>query len=220
MKAFLFLLLVIFGFGNLSAQERFVMPVDEAKSDASFFAFRTKLIEAAGKRDAKYVLSILDRKITNDFSGDDGIEEFRDVWKISSSDSEFWRELLPVITGGGKFAKEENRKTFYAPYTFAAFPDDLDAFTYSVIFGDTVNVRSRADATSTVVGSLSYNIVEIQKTILEEENVGKASWYQIKTLGGKTGFVKAEFVRSPTDYRAAFEKKGGKWKMTAFVAGD
>jgi hypothetical protein len=39
-------------------------------------------------------------------------------------------------------------------------------------------------------------------------------------LGGKKGFVKAEFVRSPIDYRAIFEKKGRNWKLTAFVAGD
>ena len=45
-------------------------------------------------------------------------------------------------------------------------------------------------------------------------------WYKIETLGGKKGFVSAEFVRSPIDYRACFEKKNGKWKMTAFVAGD
>jgi len=220
MRAFLFLFFVIFGFCNLSAQERFLMPADEAKNDASFFVFRTKLIEAAKKRDAKYVLSILDRNITNNFGGDGGIEDFKDLWKIHRSDSEFWREFLLVITNGGKFNNEDNRKIFYAPYTFASFPDDLDSFTFSVIFGDKVNVRSSADAKSPVVGSLSYNIVEILKTIREENNAEKISWYKIKTLGGKTGFVKAEFARSPTDYRAGFEKKNGKWKMTAFIAGD
>ena len=39
-----------FGFFNISAQkERFVKPVDEAKKDASFFAFRTKLIAGREK---------------------------------------------------------------------------------------------------------------------------------------------------------------------------
>ena len=45
-------------------------------------------------------------------------------------------------------------------------------------------------------------------------------WYKVETLGGKKGFVKAEFVRSAVDYRAGFEKKKGVWKMIFFIAGD
>ena len=69
------------------------------------------------------------------------------------------------------------------------------------------------------MAKLSYNIVEIIKSI-EKFHAEKGDWYEIKTLGGKKGFVKAEFVRSPIDYRAGFEKKSGKWKMTFFLAGD
>ena len=171
-------------------------------------------------RDAKYILSIVDRDIKNSFGGNDGIEEFKKRWKINGSKSEFWDEFLPVITNGGKFIKEGTNKLFFAPYSFNSFPDDLDAFSYSVIFGNNVNLRSKADAVSPVVSSLSYNIVEIVEAVKEKENAEKVLWYEVKTLGGKRGFVKAEFVRSPIDYRAGFEKKNGKWKMTAFIAGD
>ncbi len=220
MRIFLFFFFIVFGFFTLSAQERYVMPFDEAKKDESFFAFRTKLIEVAKKRDAKYILSIVDRNIKNSFGGNDGIEEFKKSWKINRSNSEFWNEFLSVITNGGKFIKEGNNKLFFAPYTFTSFPEDLDAFSYSAIFGSDVNLRSKADTNSPVVANLSYNVVEILKSIKAKENAEKVSWYEIKTLGGKRGFVKAEFARSPIDYRAGFEKKGGKWKMTVFIAGD
>ncbi len=220
MKIFLFFFFFVFGFVSFSAQERYVKPVDEAKTDASFLAFRTKLIEAAKKRDAKYILSIIDPDIKNSFGGNDGIEEFKDWWKINNSKSEFWNEFLPVITNGGTFFKEGKTKIFFAPYSFNAFPDDLDAFKYSVIFGNNVNLRSKADIKSPVVASLSYNIVETLNSVMSKENAEKVSWYEIKTLGGKTGFVSAEYVRSPIDYRAGFEKIKGKWKMTVFIAGD
>lgn len=220
MKIFLFFFFIVSGFVNFPAQERFVKPVDEAKSDASFLAFRTKLIAAARKRDAKYVLSVVDRDIKNSFGGNDGIEEFKKAWKINDSKSEFWDEFLPVINNGGTFIKEGNSKIFFAPYSFNSFPDDLDAFSYSVIFGNNVNLRSKADVNSPVVASLSYNIVEILNSINSKENAEKFSWYEVKTLGGKTGFVSADFVRSPIDYRAGFEKVNGKWKMTVFIAGD
>lgn len=223
-KNYLILLAIIlpFAFSNvvMAQKERYVTPVDEAKNDASFYAFREKLVAAVKKRDAKYISSIVDRDIKNSFGGNDGIEEFKKRWKINGSKSEFWDELLPVITNGGKFIKEGTNKLFFAPYSFNSFPDDLDAFSYSVIFGNNVNLRSKADAVSPVVSSLSYNIVEIVEAVKEKENAEKVLWYEVKTLGGKRGFVKAEFVRSPIDYRAGFEKKNGKWKMTAFIAGD
>src|SRR5687767_844593 len=137
MKLVLILILIIFSFSNIFAQERYVEPVDEAKKDASFYAFRAKLIAAVKSRDAKYVLSIVDKDIKNSFGGNDGIAEFKEWWKIGSSNSKFWTEFLPVITNGGKFFKEAGSKTklFIAPYSFQDFPDDLDAFSYSVIFG-------------------------------------------------------------------------------------
>jgi len=221
MKIFLFFFFIAFSFVNFPAQERYVKPVDEAKNDASFLAFRTKLVEAAKKRDAKFVLSIVDRNIKNSFGGNDGSEEFKKAWKINGPTSDFWNEFLPVITNGGKFSEgENNEKLFFAPYSFNSFPDDLDAFSYSVIFGNNVNLRSKADMNSSVVASLSYNVVEVINSTKANKNAEKVSWYEIKTLGGKRGFVKAEFVRSPIDFRAGFEKKSGKWKMTAFIAGD
>jgi hypothetical protein len=220
MKIFVYLFLTVFGFLSLSAQERYVLPVDEAKKDQSFFVFRSKLVEAAKKRDAKFVLSIVDRNIKNGFGGNDGIAEFIKAWKINSPNSEFWSEFLPVINGGGSFIKDGSNKLFFAPYAFNSFPENIDAFSHSVIFGNKVSLRSKAATDSPVVANLSYNIVEILKSIQDRDNSEKVAWYEVKTLGGKRGFVKAEFVRSPIDYRAGFEKKNGKWKMTIFVAGD
>lgn len=204
---------------NIFAQERFVRPVDEGKKDKSFSEFRDKLIEAVKKRDKKYLLSILDPNIKASFGGDDGIKDFKAMWKIDSSKTKLWDELLKVLSNGGNFI---DKKTFAAPYSFNAFPEDLDVFEYQVIFGNNVNLRAKPDLTAKVLTQLSYNIVKVdyEKSVSEgtEEQIYK--WLNITTLGGKKGFVSAEFVRSPIDFRAIFEKKKGSWKMTAFVAGD
>ena len=202
-----------------AGQERYVMPVDEAKKDASFFAFREKLIAAAEKRDAAFILSILDPKIELSFGGDSGIADFKRIWRITSRDSVFWNEFLPVIKNGGSFVRGGNTKLFYAPYTFNGFPEDVDSFEYQAIFGKHVNLRERPDTNSPVVASLSYNIVKVdhERSVKNGENY---AWLNIETLGGKKGFVKSEFVRSPIDYRAGFEKRRGVWKMVAFITGD
>lgn len=204
---------------NIYAQERFVRPVDEGKRDKSFSEFRNKLIEAVKKRDKKYLLSILDPNIKASFGGDDGIKDFKAMWKIDSSKTKLWDELLKVLSNGGTFI---DKKTFAAPYSFNAFPDDLDVFEYQMIFGNNVNLRAKPDLSAKVVTQLSYNIVKVdyEKSVSEGSEEPLYKWLKITTLGGKTGFVSAEFVRSPIDFRAIFEKIKGKWMMTAFVAGD
>lgn len=222
MKALLAGAFLLLMFVEVSPQERYVLPVDEAKQDASFFAFREKLIDAAERRDAAFIMSILDPKIELSFGGDAGIADFKRIWKITSKNSEFWDIFLKVIRNGGSFSRQGGITTFYAPYTFGGFPEDLDAFEHEVIFGRNVNLREGPDADSPVVASLSYNIVKVdyKNSVKEKAGEERYSWLRIETLGGKKGFVKSEFVRSPIDYRAGFEKKRGVWKMVAFIAGD
>lgn len=223
MKKILLFCLIVLSYVGVSAQaqERYVKFVDEAKKDASFLAFRTKLIAAAKRRDTKYLLSILDKEIQNSRNGTDGIEEFKRDWNIESPDSPFWDEFLPVITNGGKFSKTEGAPNdfFIAPFIVDNFPEDPGASEYNVIFGSNVSLRAKPETNARTVGKLSYNIVEITETIKDKNNAEKTAWYAVKTLGGKSGFVKAEFVRGRMDYRAGFLKKDGKWKLMYFIYG-
>ncbi|CAN5344153.1 hypothetical protein BH10ACI2_BH10ACI2_08480 [soil metagenome] len=211
---------------TVAAQERFVLPVDEASQDASFAAFRTKLIAAVERRDASFILGILDSKIQLSFGGDAGIMDFKRIWRVQQKDSKFWAAMLPIVKNGGRFDNVvPGVKRFEAPYTFGGFPQDLDEFSYSSIFGNNVRLRSSPGVTAPVVTELSYNIVSVDfaksiKTKGSGDDDSNYDWYKVTTLGGKTGFVKAEFVRSPIDLRAGFEKKRGAWKMVFFIVGD
>jgi hypothetical protein len=203
------------------SQERTIMPVDEGPRDASFKAFREKFISAVNRRDAAYILSITDRNIKISFGDENGIANFKRVWKPERRNSDFWKEISLVINNGGVFDKND-RNMFYAPYLFSKFPSDLDEFEHFAIFGNNVNLRSAPDLNSEIVARLSYNIVKIDQagSVLSPGENGKPIWYKIETLGGLKGFVKPEFVRSSIDFRAGFEKRAGKWKMIFFLAGD
>lgn len=221
-KNFLFTILFLAFFSNIAAQERYLRPVDEGKNDASFNAFREKLIAAVKKRDTKYLVSVLDRNVKASFGGDDGIEDFKRFWKIESPNTKLWDELLKVLTNGGKFSREGTTVLFAAPYSYSHFPEELDMFEYQVIFGSNVNLRAKPDEKAEIITRLSYNIVKVDflKSVTDPKDETRFLWKRIETLGGKSGFVKAEFVRSPIDFRAIFEKKNGRWKLISFVAGD
>lgn len=201
------------------SQERYVKPVDDAAKDASFLAFRKKLIAAAERKDIKYLLSIVDPKIKNGFGGQDGIANFKRDWKLTTKNSRFWKEFLPVIKNGGSF--DNNGRSFMAPYTFSSWPDDIDGFEYQVIFGSSVNLRKSPDLKGDVIARLSYNVVQVEyETLPKSGRSEHPGWLQVKTLGGLSGYVSEEFVRSHIDYRAGFSKKRGVWKMDFFLAGD
>lgn len=106
-------------------------------------------------------------------------------------------------------------KHFSAPYTYSAWPEDLDGFIYSAIGGENVNLRTAPNTNAEIVGKLSYNIVKT-----EDQDGVPEGWDKVSTLGGMSGYVKSEFVKREIGYRAGFEKKRGKWVMTFFVAGD
>lgn len=204
------------------------MPVDEGPKDASFLAFRTKLIAAAERRDVNYIISVMDPKIELSFGGHSGIAGFRKFWKIDRKDTEFWDVFLRVIKNGGAFLGDGKNKynSFTAPYTFSSWPEEVDWAEYHAIFGNNVNLREAPSADAKIIDRLSYNLVKTDYDKSIRKKTGKSAeqedmeWIWVQTANGKTGYVKDDLVRSHVDYRAGFEKKRGVWKMTYFIAGD
>lgn len=202
---------------SIAAQERYLKPVDEAADDQSFLAFRNQLTKAVAAKDAKFIRSILAKDVLVNFGGSNGVSGFMEQWESLGPKSEFWSKFGWVISHGGEFAKMKNRgpKQFWAPYTYASFPEDLDGTEYGTVVGERVRLRKAPNANADVIGYLSYNLVKPYFDANETKG-----WMQIVTTGGKRGFIAAEFFRSAVDYRAGFEKRQGKWQLTAFVAGD
>ena len=203
------------------AQERFVKPLDEGGQDASFSAFRKKLIAAVDRKDMAHILTIVDRNIKNSFGGNDGVAEFKKQWKNSD---EFWKEFGAVIKNGGQFTGDGTGKknSFSAPYLFTAWPENVDAFEYNAVFGNDVNLRETPELKGKIVTKLSYNIVKVNydESKRISPNDDELAWIRVESLGGLKGWISSPYVRSSIDYRAGFEKIRGVWKMTFFLAGD
>ena len=199
------------------AKEAKLHPYDDASRDPSFFIFRARLLEAMQQRDAAFVVSILSPNIKNSFGGNDGISEFRQYWKPERPDSKFWKTMIRVLALGGSFNGDA---TFMAPYTYSKFPDEFDAFEHGVVIGENVKVRKEPKLDGQVIGTLSYDIVKVTDWKPITEAVKKQAWITVSLTGNAKGYIAEDYIRSPIDYRAIFEKKDGKWLLTAFVAGD
>ena len=203
---------------NYRAQR--LRPIDEGQQDPSFRAFRQKLLEAISRKDAKFLLSIVDPNIQISFGGEEGIQAFRELWKPEDANSEVWNTLAQLLRLGGTFGESKNE--FWAPYVFSRFPDDYDGFDFSAIIAKDVRVRREPNDKAPMITSLSYDIVLnlSGSDSPEAKNKTNPPWVRIRLPDGREGFVGAQFIRSPTDYRAGFKKAGGKWLLTHLVAGD
>jgi hypothetical protein len=203
-----------------SAHAGKLYPVDEAGKDRSFQIFRDRLLNAVQNRDQDFLLNIIAPDIFNSFGGDDGKENFVRIWKPDRPDSKIWRTLEDILTLGGNFSQD--RQEFWAPYIFAAFPDDKDAFSYLAIVGENVNVRAQPRLDAPVLSKLSYDLVKKLDNlpVAEETPAGPRRWIKIATPQGRPGYVATRYARSPLDYRAGFKKINGRWLMVALVAGD
>ena len=185
-----------------------LVPVDEAPSMPDFLRYRAQLRMAVERRDLDAVVAAMDPDIKLDFGGGSGVRIFR---MMVAERSEVWEELSTALALGGGFTGEE---LFAAPYVYARWPDEFDSFECATIVGRNVRLRSAPRLDAPIVTSLTYSIVRIDGS----KNV--KGWTHVELGDGRKGYVAVRYVRSPIDDRAVFNKIDGRWRMTAFVAGD
>ncbi len=206
-----------------AAQQRLYF-IDEARLDTSFVAFRTQLRKAIAEHNAAFIRSILYPGIELNTAGDQGPEEFERLWNPDDPKTQLWAELDDLLALGGSFTDE--RRQFCAPYVYSNWPKALDQEEKLAIIATDVQVHAACDLKAPVVGVLSHDLV----TELEASNapgtagvarvapVTPEGWALIEFGEGKKGCVRDDFVRSPLDYHACFEKIQGRWMMTVLMS--
>ena len=190
-------------------------PVDEGTADPEFAAYRTALLQAVAARDLEALRGMVDPAIRTSFGGGGGFKALLDQWETGSGSTALWDELDAILRGGGAFRGEGGNRMFWAPYVYASWPEDVDAFEHVAAMGSGVVVRERPDPEGAEVARVDYEILELVRR--EEES---DAWVRVRTQAGVEGWVASGDVRSPIGYRTGFNRIDGTWRMTALVAGD
>lgn len=204
---------------------RRLLPVDEARQAPGFARFRTRLLAAVQRKDLTWLKGILDRNIKYSFGADGGAAGFLRFWKLNSNPtaSPFWKTLRDALRLGGTWSGKNGR--FTCPYVHTRFPAACDPFRYAAITGKNVNVRAKPKLNAPVITRLSWAIVGYRQqppSALPSSSLGgeRYPWREITTPRGRRGYVWGKYVYSPIGYRAAFQKKAGRWKLVLLISGD
>ena len=202
------------------AQDVRLPPVDESGGDASWPRFKARLLDALVRRDAQFVLGIVDPGIRNT-SGSVGAAEFNKLWEPRSTTSPLWVELPKVLFLGGVFVKRDrNVVEFCAPYVYYKWPESAAEDAFGAIIAKETLLKAAPAANSATLATLSYDLVAVVDwEVADTQKENPQKWIKLETRGGE-GYVPEEHVRSPLEYRACFVKTGARWRMSALEVGE
>jgi hypothetical protein len=204
------LLSLLLAAGNSMTAYR-LPPVDQCAADASFAAFRRDLTAAIERRDSSHLLSIVSPEIEFSFGGDSGRAQFARAWELESPRiSALWGELSAALRLG---CARGGDGAYWAPSLFILENSGGDPFETYVAAPDAV-LRAAAGDSAAEVARLEWDVLR------GEQVDGAPGWLAVRLADGRRGFVRGDQVRSVIDYRAGFERTGGRWMMTVFIAGD
>lgn len=186
-------------------------PVDACATDAGFAGFRASLLEAVARRDAAHLLAAVADDISVDFGGGRGRAYFAEAWDLDRPESSaLWGELEAALRLGCAVSDDGS---YWSPSLFLA-PVIDDPFSTFLVVTPGAGLHAAPDPASPVVAALDWDLV--QGIEWQEGDV----WWRVRLADGREGYARAEDLRSPVDYRAGFQRIDGRWRMTAFIAGD
>ena len=191
-----------------------VPPTDSCARDRSFVAFRNALNAAIARRDAAFILSVATDEIEYSFGESPGKAGFARAWGLSRpATSLLWRTLGAALRLG--CARDEAGE-FWAPSMSLVGDEEMDTdyFNLMVAVAPGAALRAGPSETSPLVARLRWDVV----TLEGEER--EAAWLRARLADGRRGYIRQALFRGFGDYRAVFAKRHGRWRMTAFVAGD
>ena len=195
-----------------SIVEPVLRPVDEASRRPDFAAFRRRLQDDVARRDEAALLAVVHPNVRTSFGDGGGIDAFKKE-HLENKASGFWEEFAIILRLGGRFRDND---AFDAPYTFSAWPGNLDSFECLAVIGSRVRVRAAPGSSARILTALDFAIVRA----LPVGGPETAGWRRVQLADGRTGYMASRYVRSPIDHRALFGFEDGRWQLMAYVAGD
>jgi hypothetical protein len=186
-------------------------PVDQCRGDASFLRFRSELARTIERHDAKGLLRIVADDVMVDFDASRGPREFAHAWKLDgkhAADSPVWNELATVM----RLGCTQLGAVRIMPSLGEQLGDADPLETFLALPGAVL--RASPSSGGRAISRLDYDVVTLKGSW------PTGDWMHVALSGERSGYLRKDEVRTALQYRAGFEKAGGRWRMTSFVQGD
>jgi hypothetical protein len=188
-----------------------LVPVDQCTRDPGLAAFRAKLKLATARHDRAGLLRLLSPDVLVNFGGASGRDAFAAEWSFDVSEhGNVWEVLRTMLAMG--CARSAAARIIPSLIVQLEPYDDEDLFDVRLVLPGARLFHITGDD-KTAVAMEPWSIVTATNTAGD-------LWTGVKLASGREGFVPDDKLYEPIGYRMVIEKRGGKWTITAFVAGD
>ena len=195
-------------------------PIDEGTKDASWQAYKTRLLAALEAKNRQALLGAIDPNVDNGPKAPRGVSEFRRRWDLDKDKSPMWDELRKALSLGGAYVKgDRGQRRFCTPYVAAKWPTTHDPFEFGAITARDVLVKAEPSSESKTLGTVTHMVVKVEDwEVADKAPAFAQKWTKIR-LRDAPGYVPEEQIRSPIEHMACFSGSGGSWRLTSFTAG-
>ena len=173
-----------------------------------------QLITAVANRDAELLRPLVDDNILLDFGGGSGWEEM--LGRLDQDENSLWTDLDEVVRLG---CAPDGDDRISMPYYWTQSFDGLDPYGTYIITGDNVPFYT-ARAGQETIRRLNWEAVELIAYFERTSEDAESQRVEIRARDGRRGFVDRNSLRALIDYRLLAVRKGDRWVITVFVAGD
>ncbi len=156
--------------------------------------------------------------ITVSFGTSSGRAAFFEIWKDPDAPEPWGRFLdtLDAVVGEGAAASQGGRVLEFPHYAHITDPD-VDPYRLAWIDEGAV-VRRKPSARAEQINTGGTRAVECAVLLCRDQHEG---WTAVRVATGGFGYVQSGMIRPVlAQYRAVFEKRGGRWVLTVLVQGD
>lgn len=183
-------------------------PRDDCASQPGWPNFRKALGAAIRARDAEALAALAAPDVALDYGGGSGIAELK--LRLADPETDLWEEMAAILPLG--CAMEGGLAAL--PWVFWHMPDTVDSYRAMLVLGDDTPLRDRPGGQA--VTSVGWSIVTLDSSDLD----ASAPATRVTLEDGRKGWIATASLRSMLDYRLIAEQVDGKWRVTAFIAGD
>lgn len=155
------------------------------------------------------LLSVVADDVHASLGGHVGKQDFIELWGLKQPrTSKVWKELGDALRLGCSM-----RSGVATAPSMEDQIGDRDAFETRIALPGAV-LRARPSDRSPAIARLEWHVLTLRGTW------DGGPWVRVRLDNGRSGYVRDALARSPIDYRAWFHKRGGRWVMAGFLAGD
>ncbi len=186
-------------------------PRDECSARPAGSQFLAKLKDAVTARDAVSVALLSAPDIKLDLGGGEGRDE---LVRRLLPESDLWSELDKILELG--CAWDEDNEALVLPWFFNQDLSDSDPYSTTVALGSAVPLHK-----SSTPGAPAHALLDWQLVVVCETDEIGSPLIPVAVIDSELeGYIELEKLRSQLDYRVRAENRDGRWKITAFIAGD